>query len=65
MLCLPWGVRRGYCSVAQEAGVPVVVLYTSNISLAYTSLAITQPLSFFLYRATRWDNNEHCYSIPG
>ena len=46
--------------MAQEAGVPVVVLYTSNISLAYTSLAITQPLSFLLYRATRWEptNNE-------
>ena len=53
MLGLDWGDRRGYAIAADTARVPVIVMYTENINLAYTTTTFSWPVSYILYLSTR------------
>ena len=53
MLGIGWGKRRGYAVAAATARVPVVIMYTENIDLAYSTTSLSWPFSYLLYLSTR------------
>ncbi|XP_023347043.1 transmembrane protein 68 [Eurytemora carolleeae] len=50
---LQWGKRTGFARIAIEANVPIIPLYTENISVAYATMKSFRPVWRYIFEATR------------